>query len=101
MEPSANNLSNEHLTRMVNSLMGEVAACRLVITTLVASHSSPDLVQRIWNQSKPEWVDGMDDKNVFRHPEYRIAYIQTLSAFSQSVDEAELVSRPDEGPSRD
>lgn len=95
LEIDSNSLSSEHLTRLVHMLMGEVQACRSVISTLIASHSRPDLVQSIWNQSKPEWVDGMDEHNVFRHPDHQTAFIKTLSAFSQTIDESELTTRPD------
>jgi hypothetical protein len=88
-------LTPAQLSRLINMLMGELEACRSVISTLIASHPHPDLLQSIWNQSKAEWVDEMDGRNVMRHPDYQTAFIQTLSAFSRTIDESELVTRPD------
>lgn len=84
----------EQFNRLVNSILGENKAFRLVLTTLIASHPRPDLVQSIWNHSKPEWIDQMEAENAFKHEDYQTAFLRTLSAFTQSIDEAELVTRP-------
>lgn len=91
MEP----MTNEQLTRLVWLLSGESAAYRKVLTVLIGTHPDPEMLKNTWHQSKAMWIED-EQAWIARHTEdYREAHLKTLGAFSQSIDEHELTTRPE------
>lgn len=83
--------------RLLMLMLGALDAHKCAIEAIIASHPRPDVLRDIWHQSKPEWIDGSEPKNVFRSQDFQEGFVNALGAFSQSIDQAEAVSRPD-GP---
>lgn len=80
--------------RLIMLMLGALDAHKCAIEAIIASHPKPDLLRDIWHQSKPEWIDDSERKNVFRSKDFQEGLVQALSAFSQSIDTAEEISRP-------
>lgn len=77
--------------RMVCMLAGEMTAMRTLVATLIASHPRPDLVRKLWDSSKPDWVDLQVEQKIFSLPDFKEAYLKTMGAMSQSIEEAESI----------
>lgn len=83
--------------RLLLLMIGALDAHKCAIEAIIATHPRPDWLHGVWHRSKPEWIDDSERKNVFRSRDFQEGFVQALSAFSQSIDEAEARSRPD-GP---
>ncbi|MGH8052520.1 MAG: hypothetical protein ACREP4_01120 [Stenotrophomonas sp.] len=81
--------------RLIMLMLGAMDAHKCAIEAIIASHPRPDWLRDTWHQSKPEWIDDSERKNVFRSKDFQEGFVQALSAFSQSIDTAEEISRPD------
>ena len=83
-------------------MLGALDAHKCAIEAIIASHPRPDVLRGIWHQTKPEWIDDSERKNVFRSKDFQEGFVNALGAFSQSIDQSEAISRPGgpEAPSK-
>lgn len=80
--------------RLLMLMLGALDAHKCAIEAIIATHPMPDALHGVWHRSKPEWIDDSERKNVFRSKDFQEGFVQALSAFSQSIDTAEEISRP-------
>lgn len=88
--------------RLMMLMLGALDAHKCAIEAIIATHPRPEMLHGVWHRSKPEWIDASEQKNVFRSSDFQEGFVQALSAFSQSIDTAEEITRPDgpTGPSK-
>ncbi len=81
-------MDNEQLTRFAAILAATMRANQELLSVLIATHPEPDVLNHVWEQSKPGFIDEEADAMFFNVGAYKDAYLARLSGISGEINGA-------------
>ncbi|HDS1537427.1 MULTISPECIES: hypothetical protein [Pseudomonadota] len=76
------------LTRLASVLAATAKANEALLSVLIATHPEPDVLQHVWQQSKPEWIDEAHEQAFAQHGTYMQTFLARLAGISGEIDGA-------------